>query len=162
MLLLGACSDEHAGTLPPPSPTTGAPTTPTPSATGDYATGLRAAIDAYYRTLSEAARDPANRTDALAQLIHPSCTCMAVIDFLRKEAAEGHYLDYSYSARDIRVIDVGELGGNATYVVVQTPGHQRARDGRVLATFPGSEQKFSVHFRRLDGRWLLDRADRVK
>lgn len=85
-----------------------------------------------------------------------------MIQFLRSEAQRGRYLDYSYRAKDVRVLDVGPLGGNATYLVVQTPGHERTNDGRIVGTFAGSTEKFSVHFVRRDSRWLLDRAERVR
>ncbi|HEV2891912.1 MAG TPA: hypothetical protein VGX28_16180 [Frankiaceae bacterium] len=159
-----ACSDPTAAPLPSASPSTAAPSSssPSPSAT-DFAGEVRAAIETYYRTLNQAAHQPASQTEALAALIDPGCPCFAVVRFLRQEAERGRYLDYSYSARDVRVIDAGSLGANATYVVVQSPGSERTNDGRIVASFPGSTERFSVRFiRTADGRWLLNRAERVR
>ena len=132
-----------------------------PTPTPDYATELRQAITTYYATLNAAVHDPAIHTDALARLIAPSCECRSIVDLLRREARDGRYLDYSYRVENVRVISVGDLGGNATFVVVQSPGHERASDGRVLHTYRGGKDTFSVHFvRTTAGGWLLDRTSR--
>jgi hypothetical protein len=157
-----ACSRGHAGSLPTEPPSTSPPTSASPTAATDFDRELRDAIATYYAALSAAAHEPKSKTDALARLIAPSCTCAAVIDALRKEVAAGRWLDYSYTATHISVIEVGPLGGNAAYIVVQSPGHERSADGSVVATFNGSSEKFSVHFARTSSGWLLDRANRVR
>lgn len=157
-----ACSDPRAGSLPPPMPST-TPTSPvtTPSAWADPETAFRDAIAHYYEALTAAANDPAGRTDDLERLISPSCSCRAVIDLLRDEAAKGHRLDYEYGIEQVKVIDVQPTTGHARYVVVQTPGRLLDDAGRVLARYPGSRQKFAATFVLEDGRWLLHRANQV-
>lgn len=160
-LSVSACS-HHAGTLPTTSPSASVPrSSAPPSSPADPAAELRDAIARYYAALNAAVRDPAGKTDALASLIAPSCECRQVVDVLRSEARQRHYLDYSYTTHNIRVISVGSLGGNATYVVVQSPGHERSSDGTILHSYPGSTEKFSAHFRREGSTWLLDRASRT-
>jgi hypothetical protein len=164
VLVTGACSEEHAGTLPTPSPSVPS-ATGTPSASLSalgYDGELRRAITTYYAALNAAVHDPAANVEALGRLIAPSCECRKVLDALREEAHEGRYVDYSYSIRDLRVIAVGDRGGNAAFVVVQSPGHERGHDGTVLHAFRGSTQSYSVHFvRTATGAWLLDRASRA-
>jgi hypothetical protein len=128
----------------------------------DDEASLRAAIVTYYRALTLAAHDPKHRTDSLARLIAPDCECRQVVDLLRNEARQGRYLDYSYAVRDVRVVAVGDLGGDATYVVVQTAGHERSGDGTVLHSYPASTERFSAHFSRRSNGWILTRAARVR
>lgn len=162
-MLLGACSDERAGTLPPPaSPTTAAPTTPSPTASVDYEAEARRAVDTYFSALNAALRDPAKRTDELAALIDPSCTCRQVLEALREEGRVGRYLDYRYTVSDVRVQQAGSLGASMTYTAHQTAGHQRDRHGRIVRSFPANTTRYSAHFRRDRDAWRLDRLDQVR
>lgn len=81
---------------------------------------------------------------------------------LREEATRGHRLDYTYHAERVRIVEATANGGVGLYVVVQSPGTQRDADGRVLASYPGSRQKFTGAFIRRNGTWLLNRATQVK
>jgi len=157
-----ACSDPKAAPLPPPTPTTVAPTTasPTPSAV-DYEAEVRRAVDAYFAALNAALRDPAHRTDALAALIDPSCSCRQVLDLLHGLAEDGYYIDYRYAVSDVRVQQAGALGASLTYVVSKTAGAKRTSSGRVVTTFEASRGRFSVHLRREGDAWLLDRLDEM-
>lgn len=160
--LVLACSDPKAGPLPTPSVTTVSPTSASPTAPPDYEAEVRAAITAYFDALNAALRDPANRTDELAALIAPSCTCTQILDALRAEAREGRYVDYTYSVTDVRVQQAGALGGSVTYTAHQTKGHERTHDGRIVQTFAASTTKYSAHFQRDGTVWRLDRLDQVR
>lgn len=161
---VAACSDPRAGSLPPPaSPTVSQTTASTgPPTQGDYASQFRRAITAYYAALTAAANDPARNTNALELLISPTCTCREVLDMLRAEAARGHRLDYTYRVEGLKIVEVNRNGGVALYSVVQSPGSQRDSRGRVLASYPGSNQRFSAEFVRRNDQWLLNRANQVK
>lgn len=163
-LVAGAgCSDPTAAPLPSVSPTTPSPSpTPTVSASADYAAEARAAIDAYFAALNAALRDPANRTDALASLIDPSCTCRQVLDLLRDLAKDGHYIDYRYTVSDVRIQQAGSLGASLTWTAAQTAGAERAADGRVIERFSAATVRMAAHFRRASTGWMLDRLDQVR
>lgn len=158
---VAACSDPKAGTLPTASPTPSS-VSPTPSASAsvDLAGSLRSALQAYFDALYAAGMDPANKTDALAALIAPSCTCYRAVDVLREEARKGRHIDYSYTLSDIQVIEVGSLGGNVRYTVAQSAGALRDSSGRVIKSYPASQETYSAHFARRDSRWIVDRIER--
>lgn len=164
-LLVAGCSDPEAAPLPSASPTT---VTPSPSATvvaspsGDYEAQARGAVAAYFEALNAALRDPATKTDALAALIDPSCTCFQAVEALRAEARQGNYFDYRYSVSNVRVQQAGALGASLTYTVHQSAGHLRNRDGRVIESFSANTGTYSVHLRRSGSTWLLDRLDQMK
>lgn len=164
LVLPAGCSDPKAAPLPSPSPTpsTVAPTTASPTPSADYEAEARRAVDAYFAALNAALRDPAERTDALAALIDPNCTCMRVVEALRSQARAGRYLDYTYSIRDVRVQQAGSLGASLTFVAQQSAGHERSRDGRVVRAFPASTVRYSAHFRRTSSGWRLDRLDQIR
>lgn len=129
----------------------------------DYEAEARRAVDAYFAALNAALRDPANKTDALAALIDPSCSCRQVLDVLGDLERAGHYIDYCYTVSEVRVQQVGPLGASMTYVVAKTAGSKRTTsDDRVIATFPASRARFSVHLRREHGSWRLDRVDQMR
>lgn len=159
-----ACSDPQAAPLPSASP----PATPSPSPTPvvspsvDYEAQARRAVAAYFEALNAALRDPATKTDALAALIDPACTCRQVLDLLRELASDGHYIDYRYTVSDVRVQQAGSLGASLTYVVNKTAGARRSSDGRVVRSYPGTKGSFSVHLRNDSGSWLLDRVDQMR
>ena len=159
---VAACTDPRAGSLPPPaSPSASQTSTPPPaSATDDPAASLRAAVRAYFDALYAAGMDPANKTDELATLIHPSCTCRRVVDVLREEARLGRHIDYRYTLRNVQVIDVSAREGYVRYTVVRSAGAERDASGRVVERYAKTTEKYSVRFRRPDGRWLLDRVTR--
>lgn len=158
---VAGCSDPGAGTLPSASPSASVSSpTPSPSASVDLAASLRGALVSYFDALYAAGLDPANKTDALAALIAPSCTCRSVVDVLREEARLDRFIDYRYGLSDIAVIDVGELGGNIRYTVARSAGAERERSGKVVETYPPTTEKYSSHFARVDGKWLLDRVTR--
>lgn len=159
VVALSGCSDERAGTLPPPSPTTLAPTTPTPTVSADYAAQARIALQAYIDALYAAGLDPANKTDELAVMLSPTCTCRDVLRVLREEARLGRYIDYQYTLRDVLVIDAGPLGANLSYTVHQSAGAERERSGRVVTRFKPAATRYAAHLVRVDGRWLLDRVE---
>lgn len=161
LLAVVACSDPQAGPLPTESPTTVAPTTPTASPSADYEAEVRRAIDTYFAALNAALRDPGGRTDALAALIDPSCSCAQVLTLLHDLARDGHYIDYRYIVSDVRVQQAGSLGASVTWTAAQSAGAERARDGRVVESFPARTARYSAHFRRDGARWLLDRLDRM-
>jgi hypothetical protein len=151
-----ACSDPHGGTLPSPSPAPSA-TSATPTAV-NLRTSLTNALHGYFDALYTAGLDPANKTDALAALVDPSCTCMRTVDVLREEARQGRSIDYRYTLKDVAVIEVGELGGNIRYTVMQSAGAERDHDGRVIEAYPASTARFSAHFTRSGDAWRLDRV----
>jgi hypothetical protein len=153
-----ACSNGHAGSLPTSSSPRPSTATPTITATSDLRASLRAALRAYFDTLYAAGLDPANKTDDLDALIAPTCTCHRTIDVLRDEARRGRYIDYKYSLSNVLVIEVGPLGGNIRYTVRQSAGAERDRTGRVIESYKATTEKYSVHFARRDGRWLLDKV----
>lgn len=159
-----ACSDPKPAPLPSTSPSTVAPTTPspTPTASANYEAEARRAIDAYFAALNAALRDPANRTDALAALIDPSCRCTDAVRALRAEAGAGRYLDYRYTLSNVRVLEAGSLGATVSFTAHQSAGHQRSRDGRVLRSFAATAIKYSAHFRRDNDAWRLDRLDQMR
>lgn len=155
-----ACSDGHAGSLPTESPSSTTPGAPTPTASEDLAQSLRTALRIYVDALHAAGLDPAHKTDALEALIAPTCPCHRTIDVLRSEAEQGRYIDYGYTLRDIVVIEVGELGGNVRYTVRQSAGAERDRAGKVIESYAPTTEKYTAHFVRRDGRWLLDEVTR--
>lgn len=164
-LLSVACSDPKAAPLPSASPTTLSPTpTPTPSvsASADYEAQARRAVAVYFEALNAALRDPAAKTDALAALIDPSCTCFQAVEALREEGRQGRYLDYRYTVSNLRVQQAGSLGASLTYTAHQSAGYQRARDGRAIRAVPANTTRYSAHFRSTDAGWLLDRLDQVR
>lgn len=155
-----ACSDPRAGTLPTTPSST--PTTPTPATTSpvSYAAELRAALKTYFDTLYAAGMDPANKTDDLAALIHPTCTCRRVLDVLREEARLGRHIDYRYDLRRVRVITVSGGRGHVRYSVHRSAGSERDESGRVYETYPEVVENYSVTFVQVNGRWLLERVTR--
>ena len=161
---VAACSDPKAAPLPPTVSPTTASATPTPavSTSDDYEAQARRAVAAYFAALNAALRDPARKTDALAALIDPSCTCRQVLDLLRDLARNGHHIDYAYTVSDVRVQQAGSLGASMTYVARQSAGHKRDRTGQALSSFPATTVRISAHFRRDGGRWLLDRLDQMR
>lgn len=162
MALLLACSQDRAGTLPPPPPpTSAAPTTASPTASANYEAEARRAVDAYFVALNAALRDPANRTDELTALIDPSCTCRQVLELLSDLERDAHHIDYHYSVSDVRIQQAGPLGASVTWVVAQSTGAERDQRGSVVSSFRGRTDHYSAHLRRSDGRWLLDRLDRM-
>ena len=162
-LLAVACSDPEAAPLPSASPTSASvvPTTPSVSPSADYEAQARRAVATYFEALNAALRDPATKTDALAALIDPSCTCRQVLDLLHDLAQDGHYIDYQYTVSDVRVQQAGSLGASLTYVARQSAGHKRDSSGRSLATYPATTVRISAHFRHDNARWLLDRLDQM-
>lgn len=157
--VVAGCSDPpKAAPLPSATPSTESPsaiaTTPP-----DYEAEVRAAIATYFAALNAALRDPATKTDALAALIAPSCTCVQVVTVLREQGRGGYHFDYVETVTDVRVQQAGELGASVTYVVEQSAGSKRDRSNRVIATYPRSSDRISAHFRRQSGTWLLDRVD---
>jgi hypothetical protein len=122
---------------------------------------VRDAITAYIGALNKALRDPAGSADALSRLIAPNCPCASVLELLNNEARQGRYLDYTYAVSDVAVQQVGALGGSATYLALQSAGHERTLNGKVTDTFPANRARYSVHFRRNGDAWLLDRLDVV-
>lgn len=155
-----ACSDPGAGTLPSASPTPTVTLSPTPSATPNYGHELRQAVHAYFDALYAAGVDPASKTDALAALIDESCGCRRVIDTLREMAREGRYVDYRYGLRDIKVVEVGRLGGDIRYTVERSAGAERDSSGQVVQRFAATTERYGAHFRHAHGRWYLDRLTR--
>ena len=123
---------------------------------------LRAALKNYFDTLYAAGMDPAGKTDELAQLITPRCSCRSVLDVLRQEAAAGLHLDYSYRLTEIKVVSVGALGGDVTYVVHRSAGAERDAAGHVRERFAATTYRYSAHFQRDGDHWLLDQVARYR
>lgn len=117
-------------------------------------------MQAYFDALHAAGLDPAHKTDALAALISPKCGCRRAVDVLREEARQGRYIDYGYTLRDVRVIEVGPLGGNVRYTVTQSAGALRDKSGSVVESYPASTEHYSAHFTRTGTRWFLDRVEK--
>jgi hypothetical protein len=161
-LLAVSCSDPQAGTLPStspsPHPTTASPT-PSPTSRQDE---VRGAIREYFATLNKALKTPTTGVDALEEKISPTCPCIEIVEVLRRLARDGEYLDYTYSVRDIRIQQVGDLGASVTYVVDQTAGSKRKSDGRVVDSYPATSARYSAHLAHKGANWLLDRVDRQK
>ena len=160
--MLLACSDPKAGTLPSASPSThpSLSTPPTSSTPPDPRTELRNALQTYFDALYAAGVDPATKTDALAALIEPTCTCYQVVNVLRDEARQGRYIDYRYSLSDVKVVDVDSRGGHINYTVARSEGAERDRAGRVIERFEAITEKYSAHFARSNATLLLDRLTR--
>lgn len=95
----------------------------------------------------------------LAPLIDPACSCRQILTVLDDLARQDRYLDYSYRVSDIRVQQLGAIGASVTYRVRQSAGHERTSDGRVVRSFAGSSARYSAHFKRVGGAWLIDRSD---
>ncbi len=155
-LAVGSCTKPHAGTLPTvsPSPTT---TSPTPTATPDLAGSLRGALRTYFDALYRAGLDPAHKTDALAALMTPTCPCRRTVEVLRDEARHGWHIDYRYTLKSVTVTEANATGGDISYTVEQSAGAKRDASGNVIRQFPAATQRYSAHFARTEGRWLLAR-----
>jgi hypothetical protein len=162
-LAVTSCTKPHAGSLPTTSPSPTATTSsPTPTTTPDLAESLRAALRTYFDALYQAGLDPAHKTDALALLMTTSCPCRRTLDVLRDEARHGWHIDYRYTLKSVTVTEAGAIGGDISYTVEQSAGAERDASGRVVQQFPAATQRFSAHFARTDGRWLLARLTEFK
>ena len=159
---LVACSDPRAGTLPSPTSTAAPTTSATPSATPDPAAEVRQALRAYFDALYAAGLDPANKTDELAELIHDSCSCRAVVGLLKEQARRNRHVDYTYTLRDVRVIEASSRSGTVRYTVRQSAGALRDASGRAIERYPLMTSHYTARFTNDHGRWTLERLDEFK
>jgi hypothetical protein len=157
-----SCTKPHAGGLTTTSPSPTASASPTATATPDLADSLRAALRTYFDALYQAGLDPAHKTDALALLMTASCPCRRTVDVLRDEARHGWHIDYRYTLKSVTVTEASETGGDISYTVEQSAGAERDASGHVVQHFPATTQRFSAHFTRTGGRWLLARLTEFK
>lgn len=154
-LASAGCSDEQAGTLPPPSPVTTS-ATPSPSPT-NLRSEIDAAARAYFAALERAGKT--GDVPALRALLAPTCECVKSADYIQSEHAAGHRFTTIYRVEAVSPHDVTPTSGAATVTVTYAASKVVDTSGRTVRTLPGETHAGrELAFAREGGRWLVTRV----
>jgi hypothetical protein len=153
-LVASGCSEEHAGSLPPPvSVTPSATPTPTPT---NPTSEVEAAARAYYDELTAAGKT--GDTARLAGMIGAGCECAKTLQYLRGEAAAGHRFTTVYRVDAVTTHDVSAKAGFATVTLTYAPSTIVDGTGHVVRSIPGKTKVGrDLGFTRQGERWVVTR-----
>lgn len=162
VVVAAGCSDEQAGSLPPPLPpvsaTASGSQSPSASAapTGTPEAQIEQAVRAYFAALADAAQTGDPRR--LEKLLSPTCKCRQQIDYVKREAAAGHTATTTYEVESIEPSDVTATGGTATVTYSSPKSVVVARSGQKVRTVEALNHVGMVMvFRRAGSTWLIER-----
>jgi hypothetical protein len=155
VLVTGACSEEHAGTLPTQSPSVPSATaTPSASPTVSATDALVAAARTYYAVLEDAGKRPASGAARVDALIDHGCACRRVVDFLRDTSRAGRRIERPVRVLDPRATSTAS-GGTVFLTLDQLAGRVVDAKGRVVERLAPSRVRVVIDFRRTGNRFLV-------
>jgi hypothetical protein len=157
-LVASGCSEEHAGSLPPPvSATPSATPTPTPT---NPTSEVEAAARAYFAALERAGKT--GDVAALEPMLAASCPCRDQITYIKREAAAGHRITTTYRVEDVRPHDVAAAAAAVTVTFSSPPSTVTDTAGHIVRRIGGGEHiGMDLSLTRGASGWVVARVVRL-